>query len=195
MRDVIKKLIITIISIILAQFIFTSFFYKVKAENTETDQNSIIESQSKSFGISSFIEEADKYQSEDFSIDVSELFASAVKGNVDNKSIGQRILSILFKQTSSAIKTIRHNNDNSNNIKCNEKHKRQLGKFRCSPDYTLCYIYLNSYRNNEKFFRHYSNGKKLNRKFNRLYKLSITIVNKSNDYNSEILHQQVYYNQ
>jgi len=68
MRDVIKKLIITIISIILAQFIFTSFFYKVKAENTETDQNSIIESQSKSFGISSFIEEADKYQSEDFSI-------------------------------------------------------------------------------------------------------------------------------
>ena len=51
MRDVIKKLIITIISIILAQFIFTSFFYKVKAENTEADQSSIIESQSKSFGI------------------------------------------------------------------------------------------------------------------------------------------------
>ena len=143
MRDVIKKLIITIISIILAQFIFTSFFYKVKAENTETDQNSIIESQSKSFGISSFIEEADKYQSEDFSI--------------------------LFKQTSSAIKTIRHNNDNSNNIKCNEKHKRQPGKLGRSPDYTLCYIYFNSYSNNEKFFRHYSNGKKLNRKPNRLY--------------------------
>lgn len=169
MRDVIKKLIITIISIILAQFIFTSFFYKVKAENTETDQNSIIESQSKSFGISSFIEEADKYQSEDFSIDVSELFASAVKGNVDNKSLGQRILSILFKQTSSAIKTIRHNNDNSNNIKCNEKHKRQPWELGRSPDYTLCYIYFNSYSNNEKFFRHYSNGKKLNRKPNRLY--------------------------
>ena len=195
MRDVIKKLIITIISIILAQFIFTSFFYKVKAENTETDQNSIIESQSKSFGISSFIEEADKYQSEDFSIDVSELFASAVKGNVDNKSLGQRILSILFKQTSSAIKTIRHNNDNSNNIKCNEKHKRQPGKLGRRPDYTLCYIYFNSYSNNEKLLRHYRNGKKFNRKPGWIYELFATVINKSNDYNSEILHQQVYYNQ
>ena len=123
MRDVIKKLIITIISIVLAQFIFTSLFYKVKAENTEADQRGIIESQSKSFGISSFIEEADKYQSEDFSIDISELFTSAVKGNIDNRSLGQRILSILFKQTSSAIKTIRHNNDNSNNIECIKKYK------------------------------------------------------------------------
>lgn len=177
MRDVIKKLIITIISIILTQFIFTSFFYKVKAENTEVDQGSIIESQSKSFGISSFIEEADKYQSEDFSIDVSKIFTSAIKGNIDNKSLGQRILTILFKQTSSAIKTIRNNNCNSNNIKCNEKYKRQFRKLWSSTNNSLCYIYINSYSNNEKFFRHYSNGKKLNRKPGWIHQLFTATIN------------------
>ena len=123
MRDVIKKLIITIISIILAQFIFTSFFYK--AWYSKWFRLTFYNTALISFCILcfNFIEEADKYQSEDFSIDVSELFTSAVKGNIDNKSLGQRILSILFKQTSSAIKTIRHNNDNSNNIKCAKKYK------------------------------------------------------------------------
>lgn len=116
MKNVIKKIKIAIILTIFAQFFITSLLYNVKAENTETDQNSIIESQAKSFGISSFIEEAEKYQSEDFSVDISEIFTSAIKGNVNNKTLGQKIITILFKQTSSAIKTIRNNNCNSHNI-------------------------------------------------------------------------------
>lgn len=98
------KLIIIII-VLLLSFTYNIFFYISKAEN-EIDQGSILESQSKSVGISSFVEEANKYKNEDFDLDINELISSAIKGNIDNKSIGEKILSIFFGQIGESIKSI-----------------------------------------------------------------------------------------
>ena len=55
------------------------------------------------FGISSFIEEANKYKNEDLDIDINDLISSAIKGNIDNKTLGEKILSILFGEVQEAI--------------------------------------------------------------------------------------------
>lgn len=102
-----KKLIIILV-VLLINFIQSSLFYKVSAEN---EVNSIVQetlqSQSDSIGISGFIEEANKYKSEDFDIDVNELVSSAIKGKIDNKTIGKKISAILFSQVKEAITAIR----------------------------------------------------------------------------------------
>lgn len=102
-----KKLVIILV-VLLINFIQSSLFYKVSAEN---EVNSIVQetlkSQSDSIGISGFIEEANKYKSEDFDIDVNELVSSAIKGKVDNKTIGKKISAILFSQVKEAITAIR----------------------------------------------------------------------------------------
>ena len=78
-----NKRLIKIIVILLIYFCYLSFCYKVNAEDDITSE--LLKSQSSTLGISSFIEEANKYKSEDFDIDVNELITSAIKGNVDNQ--------------------------------------------------------------------------------------------------------------
>ena len=54
--------------------------------------------------------------SEDFDIDVNELITSAIKGNVDNQTIGKKILAQLFSGAREAISTIRKHYGNYNSI-------------------------------------------------------------------------------
>ena len=84
-----NKRLIKIIVILLIYFCYLSFCYKVNAEDDITSE--LLKSQSSTLGISSFIEEANKYKSEDFDIDVNELITSAIKGNVDNQTIGRKM--------------------------------------------------------------------------------------------------------
>lgn len=92
-----------IIIILILYFIFLSFFYKV---NAEENYDEILKSQYDSIGISSFIDEANKYKDDDFEIDISNAISSAIKGNVDNKSIGNKILSIFFGEIKNSITII-----------------------------------------------------------------------------------------
>lgn len=59
------------------------------------------------FGVSSFLEEANKYTEEVFQdIDIKELLDSAIKGEVDNSKLINIVLNLLGKEVISAIKTI-----------------------------------------------------------------------------------------
>ena len=80
----------------------------------ETDE--LISNQSSALGISSFIKEAESYKNDDFSIDLNELLTSAIKGNVNNQTIGRKILAQLFSGAREAISTIRKHYGNYNNI-------------------------------------------------------------------------------
>lgn len=98
------KEILVFLIILLIPLICSSFFYNVYAEN-ETEE--ILKNQSDSIGIDSFIEEANKYKNEEFDINVEQIISSAIKGNIDNKTLGKEILSILFGQVEESISTIR----------------------------------------------------------------------------------------
>ncbi len=98
-----KKILIIII-VILTSLIPNTYAEDTSAENVDTE--AILESQSETLGISSFIEEADKYKNDEFDFDVGDLITEAIKGEIDNESIGQKILNILFSQVGEAIKSI-----------------------------------------------------------------------------------------
>ena len=95
-----------ILIIILFITIFTPTANAEETNTTDVDTDAILESQSETLGISSFIEEADKYKSDEFDIDVGELITGAIKGEIDNLTIGQQILNLLFSQVGEAIKSI-----------------------------------------------------------------------------------------
>ena len=66
------------------------------AEDETISKESIIKSQQETLGISSFIEEAEKYTKKVYNdIDLGELFSSAITGNIDNKTIIKSIVSNL----------------------------------------------------------------------------------------------------
>lgn len=109
-----NKRLIKIMIILLLYFCHLSFSYIVNAEEDITSE--LLKSQSSTLGISSFIEEANKYKSDDFDIDVNELITSAIKGKVDNKTIGKKFLTQLFRGTREAIATIRKHYSNCGNI-------------------------------------------------------------------------------
>lgn len=98
-----KKIILIIIILIT---IFTPTANAEETNTTDVDTDAILESQSETLGISSFIEEADKYKSDEFDFDVGELITGAIKGEIDNQTIGQQILNLLFSQVGEAIKSI-----------------------------------------------------------------------------------------
>ena len=95
-----------ILIIILFITIFTPTANAEETNTTDVNTDAILESQSETLGISSFIEEADKYKSDEFDIDVGELITGAIKGEIDNLTIGQQILNLLFSQVGEAIKSI-----------------------------------------------------------------------------------------
>ncbi len=118
------KKIITIFAVLFISFSCSSIFDEVYAENNiDSSTEEILKNQSDSIGISSFIEEAKKYKNDDLDIDVEEIISSAIKGNIDNKTLGKKFLSILVVQLEETIATIRKHNDYNYNIKCFKEYK------------------------------------------------------------------------
>ena len=66
-----------------------------------------IESQRESFGISSFLKNAQNYTGTFFEdVEISELFNSAIKGNIDNKDMYKRVFDILGTETKTNLKSL-----------------------------------------------------------------------------------------
>lgn len=81
-------------------FVLMIFSKEVKATENTLSQEEIIKSQQESLGISSFIEEADKYTGDIYEdIDMGELFSSAITGNIDNETIFKSILKALRRRS------------------------------------------------------------------------------------------------
>lgn len=74
----------------------------------------IIEEQMEALNISSFIEEGEKYTKEIFTdIEISELLADALSGDIDNESLYKSILALLGNEVKSTLTLLRW--DFSNN--------------------------------------------------------------------------------
>ena len=66
-----------------------------------------MDSTQEEFNINGFIKEAQKYTGEFFEdIDLNNLLSEAIKGNVNNKTIFQKILQMLGKEVSTSLKTL-----------------------------------------------------------------------------------------
>ncbi len=71
-------------------------------------QEEILESQQESLNIKGFVDEANEYTKEVFSgIDAKDLMNDAIKGEIDNKTIISKILSLFGKEVRSTLKIIR----------------------------------------------------------------------------------------
>lgn len=79
-------------------YIFATFilFFNIITPITLADSEETLEEQQEKFGISDFIDEAEEYAGEFFEdIDISEILENAITGEVDNKTIFQRIINLL----------------------------------------------------------------------------------------------------
>ena len=75
--------------------------------STKTYAEEEIEKQQEEFKIQDFIEESNKYSKEFFGdMDIGELLNSAIKGEIDNKSIVDRIFSLFGTEIKGSIKSI-----------------------------------------------------------------------------------------
>jgi len=107
-----KKKILTILLILLILMLIPNISNSVNEkeglnENESIDKTAVIESQKDTLNISSFIKEANKYSSEVLEdIDVSDLFNSAIKGEINNSTIFKKILNIVGKEILQAITTL-----------------------------------------------------------------------------------------
>ena len=97
------KKIIKYISILIILILLLFFPNKVFADTEEE----IMDSTQEEFNINGFIKEAQKYTGEFFEdIDLNNLLSEAIKGNVNNKTIFQKILQMLGKEVSTSLKTL-----------------------------------------------------------------------------------------
>ena len=89
--------------------ILTIFFILIFSLNTfaaSTDEE-MINSQKETFGISSFIKNANKYTGEFFEgIDINSMLNSAIKGNIDNNTLYKKIINLLGKEVKTGIKSL-----------------------------------------------------------------------------------------
>ena len=102
----ITKIINRIIVLSFLIFIFfANFFSNISYAIDET--NEIITSQMESLNISSFIKEGQAYTKEAFpNISINDLLNSAIKGDIDNQSILERIFGIFQEELFSSISLI-----------------------------------------------------------------------------------------
>ena len=101
-RNLIRKNIMIIIIIGMIFFINVPISYATDAETSET-----IQSQQEEFGISDFIKGAQEYSGEFFEgIDINDILQNAIKGEVDNSTIFNRILNLLGKEFIESLKGI-----------------------------------------------------------------------------------------
>lgn len=97
------KRIIKYISILIILILLLFLPNKVFADTEEE----IMDSTQEEFNINGFIKEAQKYTGEFFEdIDLNNLLSEAIKGNVNNKTIFQKILQMLGKEVSTSLKTL-----------------------------------------------------------------------------------------
>ena len=117
-----KKIVIILFFIILVLSTLIIFCPKVLAETTNTNDSDIngksindnteninetIKEQQETFGINSFIENANEYTGEFFEdIDISDILDSAISGQVDNNTLYQKILSLSGTELKEGIKTL-----------------------------------------------------------------------------------------
>lgn len=89
--------------------ILTIFFIHIFSLNTfaaSTDEE-MINSQKETFGISSFIKNANKYTGEFFEgIDINSMLNSAIKGNIDKNTLYKKIINLLGKEVKTGIKSL-----------------------------------------------------------------------------------------
>lgn len=90
------------------KILFLFFVLMVFINNfTYAENDEIMEGQKESFGISSFIKEAEKYSSDFFEdTDISDMLNSAIVGQVDNNTIFHRILNLLGREAIGSLKTL-----------------------------------------------------------------------------------------
>lgn len=94
-----------ILKIIILTILFIQIF-SIKTFATSTEEE-MINSQKETFGINSFIENANKYTGEFFEgIDINSMLNSAIKGKIDNKTIYKKILNLLGKEVKTGIKSL-----------------------------------------------------------------------------------------
>lgn len=94
------------IKTIIFVFIFV-FFINSHTIATSQNEEEIIASQKETLDISKFINAAKTYTKESFNdIDYNELLNSAIKGNVNNKTIWQSIINLIGKETLSSIRVM-----------------------------------------------------------------------------------------
>lgn len=117
-----KKIVIILFFIILVLSTLIIFCPKVLAETTNTNDSDIngksindnteninetIKEQQETFGINSFIENANEYTGEFFEdIDISDILDSAISGQVDNNTLYQKILSLFGTELKEGIKIL-----------------------------------------------------------------------------------------
>ncbi len=71
-------------------------------------QEEILESQSETLNIKGFVEEANKYTEDVFTgIDTNDLMNDAIKGEIDNKTLIDKILNIFGKEIKQTLRIIR----------------------------------------------------------------------------------------
>ena len=94
-----------ILKIIILTILFIQIF-SIKTFATSTEEE-MINSQKETFGINSFIENANKYTGEFFEgIDINSMLNSAIKGKIDNKTIYKKIINLLGKEVKTGIKNL-----------------------------------------------------------------------------------------
>ena len=94
-----------ILKIIILTILFIQIF-SIKTFATSTEEE-MINSQKETFGINSFIENANKYTGEFFQgIDINSMLNSAIKGKIDNKTIYKKIINLLGKEVKTGIKSL-----------------------------------------------------------------------------------------
>lgn len=77
------------------------------AEENNIDAGQIIESQSESLDIPMFLEEAEKYKTDILEdVEISDILSDAIKGDIDESTIGKKIINIFFEEILKAITTI-----------------------------------------------------------------------------------------
>lgn len=95
-----KKIMILIILIILIPNV-------VFAETEEETEEEIMETTQDKFNISEFINETEKYTGDVLGdIDLNDMLNNAIKGNIDNKTIYQKILKLLGSEVNSSLKIL-----------------------------------------------------------------------------------------
>lgn len=74
---------------------------------SKADNEEILKEQQEEFGITNFIQDAQEYSGEFFEeTDIDTILKNALKGEVDNSSLGKRILSFLGKEVLSGIRAV-----------------------------------------------------------------------------------------
>jgi stage III sporulation protein AE len=91
--------------IIILTLLFIAVIANLTYAQTSTDE--IIDEQESSFGISSFIAEAEKYSGDFFEdVSISKMLNDAISGEIDNSTIYKKIFNLLGAEVKTSIKTM-----------------------------------------------------------------------------------------